>query len=125
MVLNWSMRGACGIDLRGYLGSRASRNVFGLWKETDVRILRAEWEWAPWRAAFLAALALLSFADGPTYQSPFQQQQKKKPTFGCSLALGAFGGYHYYYSRESGYDLSSAPESKLAKKKKKTKAKTN
>ena len=73
IVLNWSIRGAWLIDLRGYLGSRGSRRVLGRWKETDDRILRAAWECAPWRAAFFAALALLSFADGAANQSSFQK----------------------------------------------------
>jgi hypothetical protein len=62
-VLNWSILGACGIDLRGYLGSLASLRVLGRWKDTECRVLRLDVEWAPWRAAFLAALALLSLAD--------------------------------------------------------------
>lgn len=39
IVLNWSIRGAWGTDLRGYLGSRESRRVLGRWKETEVRFL--------------------------------------------------------------------------------------
>lgn len=35
----------------------------GRWKDTLKRSLRALCEWAPWSAAFFAALALLSFGD--------------------------------------------------------------
>lgn len=63
MVLNWSILGTCGIDLRGYLGSLASLNVLGRWNVTESRVLRFEVECAPFRTAFLAALALLSLAE--------------------------------------------------------------
>lgn len=52
-----SIRGAWGTDLRGYLGSRASLRVLGRWKDTLVRTRRAARPCAPFRAAFLAALA--------------------------------------------------------------------
>ena len=61
IVLNWSIRGRWGTLFRGYLGSRASRRVFGRWKETEVRTLRMVWDWVPFRAAFLADLALASW----------------------------------------------------------------
>ena len=101
IVLNWSIRGAWGIDLRGYLGSRERRRVLGRWKETDVRTLRAEWECAPWRAAFFAALALLSFPDGAAKQLKFSKKHnyKNARTLGCSLTLGSFCGDHYCCSR--------------------------
>ena len=35
IVRNWSIRGAWGIDLRGYLGLRGRRRVLGRWKETE------------------------------------------------------------------------------------------
>jgi hypothetical protein len=47
--------------VRGYFGLRGSRSVLGLWKDTDVRVLRLMVEDAPFRAAFLAFLALESF----------------------------------------------------------------
>jgi len=59
------MRGAWGIEVRGYLGVRGSRRVLGRWKETEVRDLRFTVEDAPLRAAFLAAFAFASFeSDG-------------------------------------------------------------
>ena len=63
IVLNWSIRGAWGMDLRGYLGLRARRRVLGRWKETEVRTLREECACVPWSAAFFAALALASPPD--------------------------------------------------------------
>jgi hypothetical protein len=63
IVRNWSSRGAWGTLFRGYLGSRGRRRVLGRWKDTLKRSLRALCEWAPWSAAFFAALALLSFGD--------------------------------------------------------------
>ena len=62
-VRNWSIRGAWGIDLRGYLGSRASFSVFGRWNDTENRSFRTLCECVPCRAAFLAALAFESFPD--------------------------------------------------------------
>jgi len=64
IVLNWSILGTWLTLFLGYLGSRGSRRVLGRWKETEKRCLREEWEWAPWRAAFLAALALASLGAG-------------------------------------------------------------
>jgi len=63
IVLNWSIRGTCGIDLRGYLGTRARRRVFGRRKETECRTLRATCACVPVWTAFFAALALASLAD--------------------------------------------------------------
>jgi len=63
IVINWSILGACGTDLRGYLGSLESLRVFGRWKETEYRVLRFEVERAPCRTAFLAALAFLSLVE--------------------------------------------------------------
>jgi hypothetical protein len=37
-----SMRGACGMLFRWYLGSRGRRRVFGRWNDTLVRVLREE-----------------------------------------------------------------------------------
>ena len=55
------MRGTWGIEVRGYLGVRGKRRVFGRWKETEVRDLRLMVEDAPFNAAFLAAFAFESF----------------------------------------------------------------
>lgn len=57
---NSSMRGAWGIDFRGYLGLRARRRVLGRWNETEVRVFLWPCELVPLRAAFFAALALAS-----------------------------------------------------------------
>ena len=56
----WSIRGMCGTDLRGYFGARGSRRVLGRWNVTEVRTLRTEWEDVPLRTAFLAAFAFAS-----------------------------------------------------------------
>lgn len=56
------MRGAWGIDVRGYFGLRGSFKVFGRRNVTERRGLRLACECVPWSAAFLAALALLSLA---------------------------------------------------------------
>jgi len=56
--------------VRGYFGVRGSRSVLGLWKDTDVRVLRLMVEDAPLRAAFLAFLALES-ADFAAFFSSF------------------------------------------------------
>ena len=66
MVRNWSIRGAWGIDFRGYLGLRERRRVLGRWKETEYRTLRAACACVPWSAAFLAALAFASLAGAIT-----------------------------------------------------------
>jgi hypothetical protein len=58
MVRNWSILGAWGMDLRGYLGFLGRRRVLGRWNVTEKRCLRDECECTPWSAAFLAALAL-------------------------------------------------------------------
>lgn len=58
MVRNWSIRGAWGMDLRGYLGLLRRRRVFGRWNVTEYRCFRAECECTPCKAAFFAALAL-------------------------------------------------------------------
>ena len=50
------------MDFLGYLGVRGRRRVFGLWNETEVRFFVLAWELVPWRAAFLAALALAFLA---------------------------------------------------------------
>ena len=60
MVLNWSILGKWLTDLRGYRGDRARARVLGRWNETEVRTLRTEVELVPFKAAFLAALALTS-----------------------------------------------------------------
>jgi hypothetical protein len=63
IVLNWSIRGAWGTEVRGYLGFRGRRRVLGRWKETEVRFLRCACEFVPARAAFFAALALAFWAE--------------------------------------------------------------
>ena len=50
------------MDFLGYLGVRGRRRVFGLWNETEVRFLVLACALVPWRAAFLAALALAFLA---------------------------------------------------------------
>ena len=57
-----SIRGAWGIDVRGYFGLRGSFKVLGRRNVTERRGLRLACECVPWSAAFLAALALLSLA---------------------------------------------------------------
>ena len=61
IVRNWSMRGMCGTDFRGYRGFRGRRSVLGRWKETEVRTLRRVWDEVPLRTAFFAALAFASW----------------------------------------------------------------
>lgn len=62
IVRNWSIRGTCGIDLRGYRGARGSRSVFGRWNATLCRTLRELCACAPCSAAFFAVFAFASGA---------------------------------------------------------------
>ena len=64
MALYWSIRGAWGIDFRGYLGSRGRWSVRGRWKETEWRTLRLMVDDAPFNAAFFAVLAFASLLFG-------------------------------------------------------------
>lgn len=73
------MRGMCGTDLRAYLGARGKRKVEGRLKVTEVRTLRSEVELVPFKAAFLACLAL---ASGAT------KQKKKQVSTRVSMELG-------------------------------------
>ena len=61
IVRNWSILGRWWTDFRGYLGARGRRRVLGRWKVTEVRTFRTEVDWVPFKAAFLAALALTSW----------------------------------------------------------------
>merc|ERR1712159_193851 len=53
----WSSLLVLGIDLRGYLGSRALMRVFGLWKVALRRTLVVRF-WVPFLMAFAAAFGL-------------------------------------------------------------------
>lgn len=61
MTRNWSIRGKWGMDFRAYLGFRRSLRVLGRWNEVVVRTFRSEVDWVPFKAAFLANLALASW----------------------------------------------------------------
>merc|ERR1712025_1158212 len=56
----WSSLLVLGIDLRGYLGSRALMRVFGLWKVALRRTLVVRF-WVPFLMAFAAACAFAAF----------------------------------------------------------------
>ena len=73
MVRNWSMRGACGMLLRGYFGFRGRASVLGRWNDTEVCTLRERWPCAPLSAAFFAALAFVSF--GVVFAAAYEKRQ--------------------------------------------------
>lgn len=79
------MRGAWGIDFRGYLGCRDNRRVLGRWKETEVRTLRILLPEVPLRAAFLAAAALMAsgfaFALPAAARNPRGRERTSVSTF--------------------------------------------